>query len=443
MCENCPAGCKGCDKLADGTFACKACDTGFVRSGTTGCKALPTCTATQYIFSEDKGANYVCKDCPSTCTACKLENYFVAESLSCSACATGYKKSGFALCNKEYVVGTTTGYCEAGEFAGVFVDIVKCGKCPKECTACAFQDMTQPTTSPILCSVCIAGYTVTDGKCKAGCPIGQYFDGTECKTCAFPCKDCLSANAADCKVCESGYIKKATGCEKKEVIVELDCGKTAIFSLTEKKCKCIKSGEFYIQSKNKCYSAQDWALINPCGMGMYSLATAPNDCLSCKSNDANSVCTACTGGSPQECSGCPSQYVFNRETFSCDSCPSGCEECSSASACVKCLPGYYQFQTQDATTKKYLTTCLDSCPSGTLPSVGDFYDLNKKLFSDDEYQEKRFPTTTVAAETSTTNQAIAIGVSQQPIYSTVPWSFNSDGKPTYLDQLVRLSCRPC
>lgn len=248
---------------------CFSCDTGFVRSEKT-CKELPKCTPSQYIFSEDKGATYACKDCPSTCSACKLENYFVAESLSCSACADGYKKSGFALCYKEFVVGTTTGYCAAGEFAGVFVDIVKCGKCPKECTACAFQDMTLPTTSPLVCSACIAGYSVTEnGKCKAGCPIGQFFSSTtnDCQTCAFPCKDCISAAPADCKVCEAGYIKKATGCEKKEVIVEIDCGKTAIFSLTLKNCKCIKAGEFYIESKKRCYSAQDWALINPCGMG--------------------------------------------------------------------------------------------------------------------------------------------------------------------------------
>lgn len=109
--------------------------------------------------------------------------------------------------------------------------------------------------------------------------------------------------------------------------------------------------------------------------------------------------------------------------------------------------GTFEFITKDFTvsTTGQKIQCLAACPSGTLPSVLKFYIQNKDKFSETELSEKldisKKPEIDLSVVSAT--PAIATGVYQEPVYSNVPWSINADGQPTYLDQLVRLSCSAC
>lgn len=90
-------------------------------------------------------------------------------------------------------------------------------------------------------------------------------------------------------------MKENSGCEKKVVKVEKNCGKTAVYAVSEDTCKCLDATQIFNPTTVKCYTIKQWLEKNDCGTGQFK-DIATSQCQPCRSKDSNNLCTACTGG---------------------------------------------------------------------------------------------------------------------------------------------------
>lgn len=165
-----------------------------------------------------------------------------------------------------------------------------CLLCDRSCTDCG--------TDIYTCNTCSAGFVFlssSPGPCVSICPVGTFFDTSDCTTCPTGCAVCFgggtdgSSQGTQCTVCTGSYY--------------LAIGST----------KCVGT----------CPGGQIAGVNNNCLFCDVSCAT-------CQTNQY--TCTACNNGyyflsgNPGVCvNSCPNGKY--KGTTTCTSCPGGCQLC--------------------------------------------------------------------------------------------------------------------
>lgn len=90
-------------------------------------------TAGTYYYISTLTNTPTLADCPSGCATCQAKNIYVATSVSCLTCSTGFNL------NESRCVKSTPN-CSTGTYSAALSDGsgFVCVKCPPSCAACGF-----------------------------------------------------------------------------------------------------------------------------------------------------------------------------------------------------------------------------------------------------------------------------------------------------------------
>lgn len=389
-CVDCNSNCKYCsgttttctscatDKVLQGTVCQVSCNSGYTvtTTSTTTCLACVGCLtcsgSTTYCLTCDPSLffyNNLCvSSCPSgtyssgaICITCDSSCVTCTASGSCTTCISGYVMYG-ALCLSACPSGyeNTNGACTV---------IVPSPDCTTGCTSSLLNNALCDT----ICNVEVCNYDNTYCNPPSDeCPAGQYFSGSSCTNCVYPCLTCVSS--ATCSSCA----------------VSTNTGATMFLYLNSCYDAC-PSGTY--QSGILCYACDSTCLecnlasttCISCASGKFlyfgiCVSTCPLEstvavgtvCDVCSTNCAScvttiSTCTACPSGKVLMSSSCKSSCDAGYTVTS--AYPNTCQICTNS--CLSCLGETYTCTSCASDKYLYLSQCLSSCPTlTTVPSGG-------------------------------------------------------------------------
>ncbi len=169
-CQQCQYPCSSCDGNASYCLSCLDASNQsklYLYNG----KCVIGCPSGYY--ADDSG---ICNKCYGLCSTCSSKYY-------CNSCLAGYVYDGFCYSS-----------CPLGTYADTNTN--SCLQCSLPCTECVIKST--------YCTKCSAGLFVYKGQCSSYCPSNTYEDQGECKSCTFPCINCLNKNT--CNECLGGYL---------------------------------------------------------------------------------------------------------------------------------------------------------------------------------------------------------------------------------------------
>ena len=255
--------------------------------------------------------NGVCTSCHSS-----FYNCFGGSNTKCLSC----QWSKTSLLNGSNRCKTTCALPQSSHF-GV------CSTCPAGCSNC-----NKGKCDGVSCS----GSEFLFMDQQVCCDIGnqKYLAGSACSDCHPSCESCYGSSSQECLTCAPGY---AMDYAKGSCVASCDA----------------KNGKFF-----------DGSQCRDCPVG-------------CKECVSSTVCKVCDSSknyvleADYSCSFCPTtkKKFMNTENHppTCDSCETGCLECSDANTCTKCDgPGGFYLSSGDCLTcslssAKFVPASGDSC----------------------------------------------------------------------------------
>jgi hypothetical protein len=370
VCADCSAQCNVCT----GAAACTSCRSPYVlQSGYCGCPASGTfnngSTCVECRTAPCSSGFYLSPCGPVTDATCigtpililililfVLKCYLVLAA--CSAHCTSCSGSGATCtsCSAPFV--TSNGICTCP--ARTWFNGATCQACsPSSCTAGQYTIACSPTEDTS-CGSCAANTFSSNGavsacsNCSASCSSIQYSTpcnstvNSQCHNCPVNCQSCSSASA--CSACVSPAVLVAGNC--------IMCSANQ-FASSGACVECSMSNCPGGQRIVPCTSRQDTS-CSPCASNQFSSANATG-CSTCSSPSCPvaTFLSACTPSMDASCTGqCSALLLRCSQTPIVDifsACPASCIACN-ATACQGC----------DAEHKLYDSTCVVSCPPGTM-----------------------------------------------------------------------------
>ncbi|EAS05887.3 hypothetical protein TTHERM_01144950 (macronuclear) [Tetrahymena thermophila SB210] len=368
--------------IVDGTCVSSCPDTFIKNTQNQSCQCRPN----SFLFQNqcfcdsgfiDDGVNCVpcpknCNICSSQtqCTTCLSKQYLFIDGSCVSSCPTTFVSNDSTqscTCRPNSSIQPSNKcLCNTG-----FVDIGgDCLPCPKNCNICSSQ--TQ-------CTTCQSKqYLFTDGSCVSSCPTtfvsndstqscdcrpnssiqpsnkclcntGFVDIGGNCMTCPTNCNICSSQT--QCTTCQKNYYLFIDGsCVS-------SCPTTFISNDSTQSCVCRSNSS--ISPENKCLCNTGFVDLgsNCCQEKYYQFidGTCVSSCpTTFVSNDSTQSCDCRPNSSISPKKQCLCNTGFIDEGVNCVPCPSNCDTCSSETQCTTCQEKYYLFIDG---------TCVSSCPS--------------------------------------------------------------------------------
>ena len=321
---------------------CQVCNAGYTVNDNKLCKSneCPTgmnnvagvCTCPSGSYASSSTACSPCSD--SNCLSCDVS--------SCSLCRFGFYPSGntCAACInncQECTDGSTCKTCTPpyiyenskctlkGDGSSCAVDATgKVFTCEPGCQACKLGE-----NNVVICTLVASGYALSNGaiiKCDSTCKTcsgtptsclscykGYALNGDQCTSCTDPqALTCSEEDAAYSLSCSRGYTK---------VVNAAVVPPTSVCTVCAANCfKCDVNGA------GKCDSGQcQTGYVQQTGQTTCTLCF--NQCPNCSPDDLG-ICLEC------------GRARFKDAAGLCVSCPSGCKQCTSATVCSDCFPGF-------------------------------------------------------------------------------------------------------
>lgn len=255
------------------------------------------------------GSNFQCAQCPLSCTNC-------SDNLTCTSCPQDCYLTQYGTCVESCPPNSVT-----DNRLFLCLDV----HCHHSCSTCFGPDSNH-------CNSCPVGSLILNNSCVGSCPSHFYASNLTCKTCHHDCDSCVGPLENQCLTCPPGKF------------------------LGDKKC------------------------VNDCPVGSYGEASKCSLCMkNCSSCISQDSCTRCNEGhyllevhTVTNCvADCPSGYVQQSSSRSCQSCPSNCAICYEPSSCHSCQPGYVYYapgaSCQLACPDGYYSSPTENCVSCQLP----------------------------------------------------------------------------
>ena len=409
--------CKSCDIL--NPEKCQECSNGFLFED----KCIEMCPEGYYPDESRK-----CIQCPGGCSSCKNSKYCytcesglfldendhtckdncqsgqVAKDGKCDNCedkncieCSVYELSWCYKCYPPFYNYNRKCVSECPD--GTYASSPYCFDCSYTCTKC---------TSYSICQECRDGYVKQDDYCIDECYKGYVnIDGICTKCNLSHCNHCSDLNF--CLECNDKYLNDNGKCVE-------TCGPGKYYNETEKKCSNCLPGCATCDNGNSCslcekglflYKKKECFTSCPDGYfdydGGYFFQVTPT-CVRCYEKTCKTcewinpdICTSCAegqllityeDGSTKCLNTCPSNYIPNTETGTCEKCEFPCKECAeNPNYCITCENPY----------KLIANTCVSNCPENTAEREGicyncvdehclacDSYELSKCNVCDDE-----------------------------------------------------------
>ncbi|KAJ7335557.1 hypothetical protein JRQ81_013498, partial [Phrynocephalus forsythii] len=351
-----PTQCTACGKDKKGNML-------FLHVG----ECLETCPLGHYPSEEDR----MCKPCMKHCEVC-------LDQTKCERCFEGYNLAD-NICKKHE--------CGKGEIQGL--DSEECVPCEGGCLTCSLDD-------PSICTSCLHNYYMYNQQCYRSCPQHTYNDENSllCIECQPECRSC---DKYECYWCKPGFFLLDGKCVR-------DCGAglysdevTEECELCHRTCRTCTGFNYNdctsckgilqllhgkcVNPKRKQVNGKFWnGTLSPFPLNFtrslfvfflfIATATELQPCnLPCKTCDkAPDTCTSCPKGRflfAESCVHvCPRAMFANVRTRQCENCADGCEECTTANHCLKCLSD------SDMPLYLYRSQCLQDCPTGFFAEDG-------------------------------------------------------------------------
>ena len=347
-----------------GNTSCTACDTGFLLASNAcyQCSGKNCLTCSSNNICSQCGVQYflqnnLCSKCIANCDSC-------FDQSTCSLCSTGYYLSSSTQCSRCSVNNCQT--CNSNP--------TKCDQCLAQfflsgdkltCSTCSDPNCLTCSTAAV-CTACNAGYYLNQSSCVACAQ-------TNCASCSSAakcdqCKTNYTANLAQtscsycpfqtCQRCDSNF--QCAACTPQYFFNNnsnscISCQSNCINCTDPSICTSCSSG-YYLNNitclacSSNCAQCNSTSCITcSSGYGLNSqgqciTCNVPN-CLSCSSNN---VCSQCSSGltlnlASNTC-GCSAAQLWNSSAQICLTCSNlytNCYSCNQT-ACISCIPGYYQ-----------------------------------------------------------------------------------------------------
>lgn len=281
--------------------------------------------------------NQKCEKCSQSCKTC------ASKATQCTSCDSHDK-----------LVGTE---CQHKCPSRQFIMDGKCVPCHPSCLECS-------TSGSQSCAKCgnhkdVVGEVVPlflhQGVCLKSCPPGTYTDISNqlCKPCDSSCSNCKGPGNKDCLSCSSGRFRLGVDTSGSCVQACPD-GKYLPLSLQDSK-KGILNNKWFLSGY---YSQQTQGVCIPCN----------SSCRSCDQKDPTK-CTSCNHGSFLDNYRCVAANECSNGTYAnatlkaCDSCFSVCSACTGPTPdhCSACIQGYHLLN----------SSCIIRCPVKTYLRLSD------------------------------------------------------------------------
>ncbi|OMJ74195.1 hypothetical protein SteCoe_26950 [Stentor coeruleus] len=435
ICIDCSGNCKTCS----GTYStCTSCNSPKVLQGSS-CNDY--CNSGYYADSSGICQLCVnCKECSGTSTTCTSCNsgYYLYLSKCYSVCPIGTytSLSTCELCLSNCAICSMAGSCDVCN-SGYSLLLTECTEiCPENydsisgicvvssnsalCSSGCDNTLLSNDKCDILCNYALCNYDELDCSTAGSCSYGKYLDGSTCKDCIYPCKECTSQSSCracplsvttgdllllkdstciEPSTCTSGYTKIGVFCEK----CDSNCAECSGAVDTCVSCEdniylyngeCIAScpslitvivGTFCVDCNSNCATCtstvstctscisgkvlQGTSCLDSCNSGYTTTLSFPKTCIACTGDcvtcsQETTSCTSCISGKYLYGTSCVANCAADitiLQGTTCLSCTSPCLTCSgSVTTCVICISGYSLFGSE----------CLDKCPDGYEPRLG-------------------------------------------------------------------------
>ncbi|KAL4477454.1 hypothetical protein ABPG74_002604 [Tetrahymena malaccensis] len=300
----------------------------------------------------------ICSPCNTECYSCYGPKN--NQCLKCTGNRYYFKQTNSCLleCPETYFPNTSSNNCDP---------------CNSKCLTCNGPSENQCLT----CTSVAPSRFLTDHKCEAQCPPGQYGETSNqtCQPCKSPCLTCK--NTAN----------KCTSCIEKRFLYGEDCleicpERTYSNNFTQMceachglcgNCNganfnncltCDDEDGYYDSTTNQCVSQCPSKYFPTRENKLQICKLCDATCGECKPPGDRFSCTICTGGRylnyNNSCDkDCPDYYYKDKSNYVCKNCHPSCLTChdSSSTSCITCPKGRYFSQ----------NTCLSRCPEGTYP----------------------------------------------------------------------------
>jgi proprotein convertase subtilisin/kexin type 5 len=232
---------------------------------------------------------------PNLCSTCDIKCILCSgSSTTCSSCTLNGSNMAYLWSN------TCVTNCPNGTYLTANPNL--CNACNTLCQLC--------DVSSTNCSLCSSTGYLLNLTCLAICPNPYYPDTNgglgpnNCLQCSISCASCTNGVNSSCQSCNTGYMLSGSTC---------DTSCLAGYGPTLDPLVCVS-----------CSAS----------------------CKTCLNTAAN--CTDCfhsptvyylfkTGSSSTCVVSCPVSYFINATTYTCDTCPTGCYECTNNSYCYSCI----------------------------------------------------------------------------------------------------------
>ncbi len=288
------------------------------------CEIAPTCQFGQYFSQSSNGCARICP-----------QNTFYYESVCLTACLQGFKDNGVGGCvavdvqsGCSFPYYLSNGVCISNCPSSTYADSNSrvCKPCSSNCFSCL---------TNTFCYACNAGFDLSNGVCVASsvnCPAGQYrYNGVCYKDC--PVGSCPQGNFCQ-RVCPAGSWSYNNGCYRtcptklttNDACVDTCPAGTALQNgVCQVASQSCSSGKYFDAATSSCQNCQ-----SPCTQCSLtaSICTACSAGLTLNQGRCVSTNNACGAGSYQD---------SNKR---CQTCPSKCATCISATSCSTCAQGF-------------------------------------------------------------------------------------------------------
>lgn len=309
---------------------------------------------------------YECVACVEHCVSCSQQN----ECLQCDQDNGWLLNADDKLCYCAPTFYDYYGQCIKPCPVNSYIEGSKCFNCPPTCSACVKSGPNLVCTEcPVSADIvlqqgqCVCTeylnqtryYAEPTLDCVTACPNGQfpYQANYSCVYCDPACSKCTDFGINSCQECNNGYFNfKSTSC----LVVCPDGYFGNLFSYecelckdpcskckdTATKCTACMQKTYYISTNNTCQNCSNYCLV----------CESATKCTVC---DANFEITGLTNPNSCICKFYPTKYYFSKGnclqscpnqtypsdlTRTCESCPTECVTCYSATYCTECITGF-------------------------------------------------------------------------------------------------------
>lgn len=312
--------------ISDGVI--KLCAPGCSDCSTGTCSG---CTSA-WVFDS---TSYACYKCGVNCASCSSANTqlcytcipgsFLAANSSCLRCNGCLTCSGSAI------------NCTSCPPAQVFLNGTCNNTCTRNCISC---------TTSTDCLACAKGFVLANGTCRGcarSCSNCSATNITQCTSCApglslvnsacVSCPDkCQTCSNGICATCIPGYTPNTAG------TCVLSCALSCASCVDNQPTVCLSCYGTATLVNNQCVvntSCNAASTCTDCGQGL-GYVLVGSLCVQCPTI---SNCLQCSATNTANCSICMAGYYIDSD-YLCQSCSTGCMQCSSGDICTACAIGY-------------------------------------------------------------------------------------------------------